>query len=169
MPLQLLIERRAEGWHLHGSAEEVMEAQRRQDLEAKLQDRQADALEAVRDQFQLDGQPMDAAALAQRLKLRGKGPRDGERKARSTLDQLARQGLLTVEIQVTETGRRKLYRPMGGVSPSVSHASQPSPPTTTGDGRDEREGRGVGTLPLFMGSGWDAASDSDDPHWGQKP
>jgi hypothetical protein len=169
MPLQLLIERRAEGWHLHGSAEEVMEAQRRQDVEAKLQDRQADALEAVRDQFQLDGQPMDAATLAQRLKLKGKGPRDGERKARSTLDQLVRQGLLTVEIQVTETSRRKLYRPMGGVSPSVSHASQPSPPTTTGDGRDERERRGLETLPLFVGSGWDAASDGDDPHWGQKP
>ena len=112
---------------------------------------------------------MDAAALAQRLKLRGKGPRDGERKARSTLDQLTRQGLLTEEIQVTETSRRKLYRPMGGVSPSVSHASQPSTPTTTGDGRDEREGRGVGTLPLFVGSGWDAAGDGDDPHWGQKP
>jgi hypothetical protein len=117
---------------------------------------------------------MDAATFAQRLKLRGKGPRDGERKARSTLDQLAREGLLTMEIQVTETGRRKLYRPMGGVSPSASHASQPSqpqlvaiqPPTTTGDGRDERERRGVGTLPLFIGSGWDAAGDGDDPHRG---
>ena len=177
MPLQLLIERRAEGWHLHGSAEEVMEAQRRQDVEARLQDRQADALEAVRDQFQLDGQPMDAATLAQRLKLKGKGPRDGERKARSTLDQLARDGLLTVETQVTETGRRKLYRPIGGVSPSVSYASQPSqpelvpiqPPTTTGEGRDEREGRGVGTLPLFMGSSWDTDADGDDPAWGPRP
>ena len=168
-PLQLLIERKDEGWHLHGDAEEVMEAQRLLELEAKLQDRQADALEAVRDQFQLDRQPMDAATLAQRLKLRGKGPRDAERKARSTLDQLVRQGLLTVESQVTETGRRKLYRPMGGVSPSVSHASQPSQPepveiqpsNTTGDGRAERERRGEGTLPLFMGSGWDVGGDCD--------
>jgi hypothetical protein len=176
-PLQLLIERKEEGWHLHGDAEEVMEAQRLLEVEAKLQDRQADALAAVRDQHEQDGQPMDAAMLAERLKLRGKGARDGERKARSTLDQLARHGVLTMETQVTETGRRKLYRPVGTVSPNASHGSQPSqsqpaaitPPTTTGDGRDEREGRGIQTLPLFMGSSWDAAGDGDDPHWGAKP
>jgi hypothetical protein len=154
-----------------------MEAQRLLEVEAKLQDRQADALAAVRDQHEQDGQPMDAAMLAERLKLRGKGARDGERKARSTLDQLARHGVLTMETQVTETGRRKLYRPVGTVSPNASHGSQPSqsqpaaitPPTTTGDGRDEREGRGIQTLPLFMGSSWDAAGDGDDPHWGAKP
>jgi hypothetical protein len=173
-PLQLLIERKDQGWHLHGDADEVMEAQRLLEAEAKLQDRQADALEAVRDQFQQDQQPMDAAMLAARLRLGGKGNRDGERKARSTLDQLVRHGLLAVEIQTTKTGRRKLYRPVGGVSPNVSHTSQPSPPqlvaiqppTTTRDGRVERERRDVETLPLFMGSGWDAAGDGDDPHWG---
>lgn len=176
-PLQLLIERRDEGWHLHGDAEEVIEAQRLLEAEAKLQDRQAEALEAVRDQHQQDQQPMDAAMLAARLRLGGKGNRDGERKARSTLDQLVRHGLLAVEIQTTKTGRRKLYRPAGGVSPSPSHGSQPSqpqlieihPPKRTGDGRDERDKRGVQTLPLFMGSGWDAASDGDDPHWGTRP
>jgi hypothetical protein len=176
-PLQLLIERRDEGWHLHGDAEEVMEAQRLLEAEAKLNDRQANALEAVRDLYGEQMQPMDAATLAQHLKLRGKGPRDGERQARETLDQLVRHALLAAEIQTTKTSRRKLYRPVGGVSPSVSHASQPSqpqlaaitPPTTTGDGRDEREGRGVQTLPLFMGSSWDAAGDGDDPHWGAKP
>ena len=176
-PLQLLIERRDEGWHLHGDAEEVMQAQRLLEVEAKLQDRQADALAAVRDQYEQDGQPMDAAMLAERLKLRGKGARDGERKARSTLDQLVRHGLLTVENQTTETGRRKLYRPMGGVSPNASHASHASQPqlvaiqpsTTTREGRDERERRGVQTLPLFVGSSWDAAGDGDDPHWGVRP
>jgi hypothetical protein len=35
-PLQLLIERRDQGWHLHGDAEEVMEAQRLLEAEAKL-------------------------------------------------------------------------------------------------------------------------------------
>jgi len=150
-----------------GSAEEVMEAQRRQDLEAKLQDRQADALEAVRDQYEQDEQPMDAATLAQRLHLGGKGSRNGERKARSTLDQLVRRGLLVVEHQTTGTGRRKLYRPMGGVSPKGSQVSQPSQPqkvaskplTTTGDGRVERHKRDVRTHPLLTGSGWDVGED----------
>jgi len=176
-PLQLLIERRDEGWHLHGDAEEVMEAQRLLEAEAKLNDRQANALEAARDLYGEQMQPMDAVTLAQRLKLRGKGPRDGERQARQTLDQLVRHGLLAAEIQTTKTSRRKLYRPVGGVSPCVSHASQPSqpqlaaitPPTTTGDGRDERDKRGVRTLPLFVGSGWDAAANGDDPHWGERP
>jgi len=176
-PLQLLIERRDEGWHLHGDAEEVMQAQRLLEVEAKLQDRQADALAAVRNQYEQDGQPMDAAMLAERLKLSGKGDRDGERKARSTLDQLVRHGLLAAEIQTTKTSRRKLYRPVGSVSPNASHASHASqpqlvaiqPPKTTGDGRDERERRGVQTLPLFVGSGWDAAGDGDDPHWGERP
>lgn len=177
MPLQLLIERRAEGWHLHGDADEVMEAQRLQEVEAKLQDRQAEALEAVRDQYEQDHQPMDAAALAKLLSLGGKGVRDGERKARSTLDQLCRRGLLDVEIQVTETGRRKLYRPREGVPPSGSHASQPSQvkpvkssnPLLLGDGREERVGSDARTHPLLLGSGYDAAADGDDPHWGARP
>jgi len=176
-PLQLLIERRDEGWHLHGDAEEVMEAQRLLEVEVKLSDRQANVLEAARDLYGEQMQPMDAAMLAERLKLRGKGARDGERKARSTLDQLVRHGLLAAEIQTTKTSRRKLYRPVGSVSPNASHASHASqpqlvaiqPPKTTGDGRDERERRGVQTLPLFVGSGWDAAGDGDDPHWGDRP
>jgi hypothetical protein len=166
-PLQLLIERTDEGWHLHGDAEEVMEAQRLLEVEAKLQDRQADALEAVRDQYEQDQQPMDAATLAKRLGIKGKGARDAERKARSTLDQLSRRGLLAVEIQTTGTGRRKLYRPIEGVSPKGSQASQPSQPqkvavkplTTTRDGRVERHKRDVQTLPLLAGSGWDVGED----------
>jgi hypothetical protein len=176
-PLQLLIERRDEGWYLHGDADEVMEAQRLQEVEAKLQDRQAEALEAVRDQYEQDQQPMDAASLAKRLHLGGKGCRDGERKARSTLDQLTRHGLLVAENQTTETGRRKLYRPIGGVSPSLSHPSQPSQLQTiaaealltTGDGRVERLERDVRTHPLLTGSSWDTAGDEDDPHWGPRP
>jgi hypothetical protein len=170
-PLQLLIERTDEGWHLHGDAEEVMEAQRLLGVEAKLQDRQAEALEAVRDQYEQNQQPMDAATLAQRLHLGG----DAVRKARETLDQLSRRGLLVVEHQTTKTGRRKLYRPTGGVSHSVSQASQPSQPQkvaskplTTGDGRVERHKRDVQTLPLLAGSGWDAATDEDDPRWGPR-
>jgi len=173
-PLQLLIERTDEGWHLHGDAEEVMEAQRLLEVEAKLQDRQAEALEAVRDQYEQDQQPMDAATLAKCLGMKGKGARDSERKARSTLDQLVRHGLLAVEHQTTNTGRRKLYRPTGGVPPSVSQPSQPSQPQaralqpllTTGDGRVERVERDVRTHPLLPGSGWDAADDGDDPAWG---
>ncbi|MFZ4805344.1 MAG: AAA family ATPase [Synechococcus lacustris] len=175
-PLQLLIERTDEGWHLHGDAEEVMEAQRLQEVVANLQDRQAEALEAVRDQYEQDQQPMDAVALAARLHIEGKGSRDGERKARSTLDQLVRRGLLAVEHQTTSTGRRKLYRPMRGVplgSSHASHASQPQamaskPLLTTGDGRVERHKRDVRKDPHPTGSGWDAAGDEDDPHWGPR-
>ena len=125
-PLQLLIERTDEGWHLHGDAEEVMEAQRLLEVEAKLQDRQAEALEAVRDQYEQDQQPMDAATLAKRLGIKGKGARDAERKARSTLDQLTRRGLLVVEHQTTGTGRRKLYRPRGVCLPASP--IHPNPP-----------------------------------------
>ncbi len=171
-PLQLLIERTDQGWHLHGDAEEVMEAQRLLEVEAKLQDRQAEALEAVRDQYEQDQQPMDAATLAQRLHLGG----DTVRKARETLDQLTRRGLLVVEHQTTSTGRRKLYRPRGGVSPRPSQPSQLSqavlvesiPRITTGDGRDKSVERDVRTHPLPTGSGWDAAGDGDDPHWGPR-
>jgi hypothetical protein len=120
---------------------------------------------------------MDAATLAQRLHLGGKGSRDGERKARETLDQLTRRGLLVVELQTTSTGRRKLYRPKGGVSPSLSQLSQPSqaaedgslPLLTTGDGRDERDKRDVRRHPLMGGSGWDVGDDGDDPAWGPRP
>jgi hypothetical protein len=176
-PLQLLIERKEEGWHLHGDAEEVIQAQRLLEVEAKLQGRQADALEAVRNQHEHDGQPMDAATLAHRLGLKGKSPRDGERMARSTLDQLVRHGLLTMENQTTETGRRKLYRPVGGVSPNASHASHASEaqrahrgiPLRTGDGRVESVGKDVRTHPLLLGSSWDATGDGDDPHWGARP
>jgi hypothetical protein len=114
---------------------------------------------------------MDASMLAECLKLSGKGTRDGERKARSTLDQLARHGLLTVEIKATETGRCKLYRPKGGVSSPPSQPSQPShPPSLQGvesktliktvDGRDERDKRDVRThTPLVVGSSWDVGED----------
>jgi len=175
-PLQLLIERTDQGWHLHGDADEVMEAQRLMEVEAKLQDRQAEALEAVRDHYEQDQQPMDAATIAQRLHLGGKGSRDGERKARSTLDQLSRRGLLVVEHQTTPTGRRKLYRPTGGVSPNLSHPSQPSqaalveskPLITTGDGRDESVERDVRTHPPMGGSGRDVADAGDDPARGPR-
>jgi hypothetical protein len=182
-PLQLLIERKDEGWHLHGDAEQVMEAQRLLEVEVKLQGRQMDALEAVRYQYEQDGQPMDATLLAECLKLSGKGKRDGERKARSTLDQLVRHGLLSAEIQITETGRRKLYLPMGGVSPRPSYDSPLSQPTksitttidgrvkiderdiTTIEGMVERDKRDVRTHPPLQGSSWDVLEEGDDPHW----
>jgi len=125
-PLQLLIERTDQGWRLHGDAEAVMEAQRLLEAEAHLQDRKADALEAVRNQLEQDQQAMDAGTLAKCLGIKGKSARDAERKARSTLDQLSSRGLLVVEIHATGIGRRMLYRSMGGVSPRLCQASRPS-------------------------------------------
>ena len=106
-PLQLLIERTDQGWRLHGDAEAVMEAQRLLEAEAHLQDRKADALEAVRNQLEQDQQAMDAGTLANCLGIKGKRARDAVRKARSTLDQLSSRGLLVVEIHATGIGRRR--------------------------------------------------------------
>lgn len=195
MPLELLVERVEEaGWICHGDAESVQAERQRQEVEEKLSDRQQEALELVRDRWELDGLPMDAMDLAP---LMGLGSH-GERKARSTLDQLARRGLLTVEVQNTGVSRRKVFSPVGtprgGVCLRASDASDPSEPLSKNEGlnlqkpdgerdrrdrRDKRDGdtRGgvrraslrTGPLPFpTVGSGADAFDDGDDPAWGPR-
>jgi hypothetical protein len=63
MPQQLLIERTEEGWISHGVAEAVAQAQALQEAEEKLTDRQADALEAVRERWRAGELRTDANAL----------------------------------------------------------------------------------------------------------
>jgi hypothetical protein len=189
MPLELLIERTEDsGWVCHGDAEAVQSEKHRQELESKLNDRQLEALELCRDRWELDGLPMDAMDLAPLLGLRG----DGERKARATLDQLARLGFLAVEVQNTGVSRRKVFHPVGsprgGVCLRVSEPSEPSEPASEGerpnaekpdgerDRRDQIDKRvtetrgGVRSLGLrtALGSGADAFGDDDDPAWGPR-
>jgi hypothetical protein len=127
MPQQLLIERTEDGWISHGSAEAVAQAQALQEVEDKLSDRQAEALEAVRERWSNGHQRTDARSLAGALGLAG----DGERKARSTLDQLARRGLVRCAVEAGLQGRTKWFWPVGaeGSRGGVSDASEPSEPS----------------------------------------
>jgi len=130
MPLELLVERvEGAGWICHGDADAVQGEKQRQDLEGKLSNRQIEALEACRDRWEMDGLAMDAMDLAPLLGLLGS---TAERKARATLDQLARLGFLTAEVQNTRVSRRKVFSPVGiargCVSPQASEASEASEP-----------------------------------------
>jgi hypothetical protein len=130
MPQELLIERTEAGWISHGSAEAVAQAAALQELEDKLSDRQADALEVVRERWSSGQQRTDGRRVATALGLTG----DGERKARSTLDQLARRGLLQRAVEVGLHGRVKWFWPVGaevrarGVFSDASEPSEPSYP-----------------------------------------
>jgi len=129
MPQQLLIERAEEGWISHGDAEAVAQAKALQEAEEKLTDRQADALEAVRERWAAGELRTDANALGQALGLRG----EQARKARSTLDQLARKGLLQWRMEITLQGRIRWFWPIGsepsrGDLSGVSYPSEPSYP-----------------------------------------
>ncbi len=129
MPQQFLIERTEEGWISHGDAEAVAQAQALQEAEEKLNDRQADALEAVRERWRAGELRTDANALGQALGLCG----EHARKARSTLEQLARKGLLQWRLETTLQGRVKWFWPVGsepsrGGLSGVSFPSDPSFP-----------------------------------------
>jgi hypothetical protein len=129
-PQHLLIERTTDGWVSHGSAESVALAQHLMELEEKLSDRQADALEVVRERW-ASSERTEAKGLAAAMALGN----DGERKARSTLDQLVRKGLLRSATEVGLQGRTKWFWPIGAEGqegdrrPSRGGISQPSEPS----------------------------------------
>lgn len=125
-PIELLAERTDAGWISHGDAEAVQAERWRQQEEGRLPDRHGEALEAVRERWDTDQLPMDAATLAEVLELKG----DAVRKARALLDSLVRRGLLTSELRASRVGRKKVYAPSGGVrSPGGGVSSQPSEPS----------------------------------------
>ena len=139
MPQQLLIERTEKGWISHGDAEAVAQAQALQEAEEKLTDRQADALEVVRERWAAGEQRTDANALGEALGLRG----EQGRKARSTLDQLARKGLLQSSRETTLQGRVKWFWPVGsepsrGGLSGVSYLSEPSYPPLPVEEKEHR-------------------------------
>ena len=150
-PIELLIERTDAGWISHGDSQAAQAERRRVQEEARLTDRLADALAAVRHRWETDHLPMEAQTLVELLGLEG----DAIRKARAALDVLAQRKLLVSEIQTTSNGRKKVYwpagvdrSPRGGVSSDPSQPSEPSYPPADADrqireelsgGRDRRE------------------------------
>lgn len=138
MPQHLLIERTEEGWISHGSADAVALAQRLQEVEEKLTDRQADALGLVREQWG-QGKRMDAKGLVQGLKLKGA---DADRIARRTLDTLVRKGCLRSVNETTLQGRTKWWWPVeGDRTPSRGGMCDVSEPSEVSDPlKDQEEG-----------------------------
>lgn len=136
-PVELLAERTDAGWISHGDAVTVQAERWRQQEEARLTDRQGQALTEVRDRWETDRLPMDTQTLADLMELKGD---HGRRTARETLDALARRGLLTAEINRTANGRRKVYRPgmgdHGGVCPPIP-PFPPIPPIPLGTKQPE--------------------------------
>lgn len=196
LPQHLLIERRETGWISHGSAESVAMAQYLMEQEGKLNDRQADALDLVRQQW-AGGQAMDARALAAEMEL----GQNGERIAFRILNQLKRRGLLDTSLEAGSQGRSRRFWPIsapipGAASPSspgdsfslsnVSGVSDPCPDQTssapataegedTSDRKDKlrvspRDAAWAFSPPtrVLIGSGSDAFDDEDDPAWGPR-
>ncbi|MFN7632454.1 MAG: AAA family ATPase [Cyanobacteriota bacterium] len=138
MPQHLLIERTEDGWISHGSADAVALAQRMQEVEEKLTDRQAEALELVRERWS-NGERTDAKVLAAALRLKGSA---AERTSRRTLDALAHKGCLRSVNEATQHGRTKWWWPVEGdrtpsrgVLSDVSQLSEVSDPL-----KDQEEG-----------------------------
>jgi hypothetical protein len=130
LPVQMLIERTEVGFISHGSAEAVAQAQALQLAEEELTDRQADALAIVRERWSKGQQRTDSKVLGEALQL----GRDSDRKARSTLDQLRRRGLLAATVESGLQSRIKWFWPVGGEEASRgglksdSYPSEPSSP-----------------------------------------
>jgi hypothetical protein len=91
-PIHLLLEQQEAGWISHGDAAEVFAEQQVAEAEGRLQDRQADALEFVREQWEMSRQRTNSNELVEELDLRGA---NASRKARRTLEQLYPKGSAT--------------------------------------------------------------------------
>ena len=97
-------------WQSHGSAEQIKEQQRLEKVEAKLTDRQAVALELLRDLWNAKHQELSAPAL---LKVE-KELFGTERQARRSLDDLVTKGLAEERRTTTPQGKSgKFFRPAG--------------------------------------------------------
>ncbi|MEB3199300.1 MAG: AAA family ATPase, partial [Synechococcaceae cyanobacterium] len=107
-PRQLLIERRDDGWVSHGSAESVAFAQRLQELEDGLNDRQADVLDLVREAWEDGSRRTDARAIAGAIDMGAHGADIALR----TLKALAKKGLLQSAKEVGLQGRATWFWPV---------------------------------------------------------
>lgn len=196
LPQHLLIERRESGWISHGSAESVALAQYLMEQEGKLNDRQADALDLVRQQW-AGGQAMDARTLAAEMDL----GQNGERIALRILDQLKRRGLLDTSLEAASQGRSRRFWPISSPIPGVATSSSPgdscslsnvsgvsdpcqdqtSSALAAAEGEDTSDRKDTLSVSprdaarafspptgVLIGSGSDAFDDEDDPAWGPR-
>lgn len=111
-PLQLLIEQNLDGWQSHGDAAEVFRDQRIADAEDEMNDRQATALEEVRERWEMGRQRTTSSDLIGALQLRG---RTAARIARRALNQLEKRGLVESSKETTPNGQVVWFWPAGGL------------------------------------------------------
>jgi len=151
-PLQLLLEQQDEGWNCHGDAAEVFEEQRRAEAEEELHDRQAGALDLVRERWDNGRQRTASGDLIEALEL--KGP-CAPRIARRMLQQLGNRGLVQSSKESTDQGQIVWFWPTGEagagtsavplvppVLPVRSVRSVPSPPSVPTPQKNQITGAG---------------------------
>ncbi len=150
-PLQLLLEQQESGWICHGDAGEVFAEQQAAQVEDGLQDRQANALDFVREQWDDAKQRTTSSQVADALNLKGD---HASRTARRTLKQLTKKGLLQCSKETTEHGQVVWFWPAGGVDEQseqslrsplsevspVSHSSLSTEEANTESSDGQREG-----------------------------
>lgn len=144
-PLQLLIEQRETGWISHGDAAETFAEQQLAQAEDGLNDKQAAALDYVREKWEMGQQRTTASVLVDGL---GMPNKNAIRLARRTLQQLVIKGLLQYSKETTDHGQVVWFWPAGGGSvaaesldstvSAVSPVSRLSPPQE--DAEAERPG-----------------------------
>jgi hypothetical protein len=122
-PLQLLIEQQETGWISHGDAAEVFAEQQTAQAENWLQDKQANALDVVRERWEMGRQRTTTSVLFDELGMKGA---NAPRSARRTLQQLVTKGLLQCSKEATDHGQVVRLWPPGG-SLAGDGQSPPSP------------------------------------------
>ena len=175
-------------WITHGTAEEIQEARRREKIESNLTERQREALELMREEWE-EGRELTAPRLHELMPEEFDVPR----KARATLTQLYEKGLADKRDSndPKANGTVIVYRPRGtclahgGVSEQPPQPPQhpqlvkgvprctPSPQTPefrSGKAEEAPEGQYRHSRAregdAAVGSGYDVcADDGDDPHW----
>lgn len=150
-PLSLVIQREEGSWAYIGTAESLQREQAEADVQKGLNDRQADALELVRERWEDQMARTTAADLVDGLGISGKTP---SVYALKTLKQLERKGFL-LSIQ-TKAGERTGGRPSFEFWPKGAGEVSSAPrPGAGGLPQRTEEKEETATTPLAP----------EDPHW----
>ena len=128
-PVDLVIEQvERSQWISHGTAEDIKERKRLENVEAKLSERQSDALAELRDAWENHHQELTAPGLLDRMP----DEFDNVRKARATLQQLHEKGLADkrTDIDPDHAGTVIRFRPAATASRAHAglHIVPPQPP-----------------------------------------
>ncbi len=107
--IELLIEQvgSSTNWICHGDAEAVQRQRHREKNEESLEPRQQEVLAVVRKRW-LSNQAISTAKDINQTLVLGEY---GDRKARASLDQLEKKGLVQSHLEKTDSGSKKHYRP----------------------------------------------------------